>query len=136
MAAGPAIAARARAQISGSVGQKLVELAGSVENISAFHVGQAAQQGDPLGVKLIEEAGTMVGFAVVNIMSLFNPEIVIIGGGVSSVGNLFFDPIKKVVRDNLHEAYWADCPIVPVTLGDDVGLLGGVALLNSLDENR
>lgn len=100
--------------------------------IAAKHGGQAAQVGDPLSQTLITEARELVGYTIVSLMSLFNPRIVIIGGGVSLVGELFFDPTRQTGHNNLHRIYWEDCPIVPVTLGDDAGLLGGVALLNSL----
>ncbi len=137
IASGPAIARLAQKRVKcsakASAGQKLVTLAGGVEAITANHVGQASLEGDPLAVEIMQYAGKMVGVMLVSLLSLFNPEIVIIGGGVSGVGDLFFQPIQDTVRDNLHQVYWENCPIVPVTLGDDVGLLGGVALLNSVE---
>ncbi len=133
LAAGPAIARQAREKVSIVNNTAIVELAGNVESITAKHVGQAAQAGDPLAIELITNAAQIIGTAIVTLMSIFNPQIVVIGGGVSQTGNIFFDTIREAVKDNLHADYWKNCPIVPVTFGDDVGLLGGVALLNTPD---
>ena len=133
IASGTGIARRARERIRerGTSGQMIVQLAGGLEAITAESVGQAAQAGDPLAVALIRESAEVIGFAIITLMRLFNPQLIIIGGGVSQSGDLFFGPIHQTVQANLLRPYWEDCPIVPVTLGDDVGLLGGVALLNS-----
>jgi len=62
-------------------------------------------------------------------MHLFNPGIVIFGGGVSQTGELLLAPIREAVkRYTLSPAYWEGVPIVQAQLGDDVGLLGALAL--------
>ncbi|MFQ5576658.1 MAG: ROK family protein, partial [Anaerolineae bacterium] len=128
LASGTAIARRARRQLSPQRGQAILRLAGSAEAITARHVGQAALAGDSLAIELFQEAGRAIGCAIISLLSLFNPQCVIIGGGVSRVGELLFTPIRQTVQANLHPLYWERCPIVPVSLGDEVGLLGGVAL--------
>jgi glucokinase len=129
MASGTGIARRARERITQTEGQMMVQLAGNVEAVTAEVVGRAAQAGDPLAASLIQEAAELIGVAIISLMRLFNPQIFIIGGGVSKLGDFFFGPIRQTVQANLLRPYWENCPIVPVTLGDDVGLLGGVALI-------
>ena len=130
VASGTGIARAARQRMTESLGRGIVERAGSPDAITARAVGQAAIAGDALAIALIQEAAEWIGLGIVSLMRLFNPQIVIVGGGVSQVGDLFFDRIQQTVQANLLRPYWEDCPIVPVSLGDDVGLLGTVALLN------
>jgi len=136
MAAGPAIARNAIQAIEAgreTIIPDLVE--GDLSRISAKEVSEAAQQGDPLGIKLIRQAGELLGIGLVSLMHLFNPEIIVIGGGVSKAGDLLFEPVRETVRTRcMAEDYWRDTPIVPAALGDDVGLMGGIALVLSQEE--
>jgi glucokinase len=131
LASGTGLARRAQTRVTGPEGQAIIALAGSVEAITAKVVGEAALQGDPLAIDLIREVGEYLGWGLITFLRLFNPQIVIIGGGLTQLGDLLFEPIRRVVQQNLVQAYWEDCPIVPCAFGDDIGLLGGIALLNS-----
>jgi glucokinase len=90
-------------------------------------VAQAAAEGDRLAIELFERAGFYIGLGVVNLMILFNPGIVVIGGGVSQAGDLLFEPIRQTVQTRVDKLYRGDCPIVPAALGGEVGLLGALA---------
>jgi glucokinase len=73
--------------------------------------------------------GEYLGVGVVNLLHLFNPRLVIIGGGVAmGAGELLFGPIREMVQARAMEIY-RQTRIVPADLGDDVGLLGAVALV-------
>ena len=65
-----------------------------------------------------------------------NGEIIVIGGGVSKAGDLLFEPARATVRARcMAQDYWRDTPIVPAALGDDVGLMGAIALVLSQEES-
>jgi glucokinase len=90
-------------------------------------VGEAARSGDILAREVMHTAGTNLGVGVVNFVHIFNPEIVIIGGGCSKSGDLLFEPVRRVVAERTMPDI--SIRIVPAALGDDPGLLGAVALV-------
>jgi len=131
LAAGPAIARRARELIEDGAETAIADLVGDdLDKITARVVHQAAQAGDPVAIELFRQAGFYIGVGIVNLLHLFNPGLIIIGGGVAKAGALLFEPIRATVRERaMASYYWENTPIVPATLGDDVGLLGAVALV-------
>jgi glucokinase len=70
-----------------------------------------------------------LGVGVTNILHLFNPEIVVIGGGVSQIGNLIWQPMLEEIERRAMPAFREGTKIVPTALGDDVGLFGAVAVV-------
>jgi len=137
MAAGPAIARNAVQAIEAGRETLITDLVdGDLSRISAREVNEAAQQGDALGIELIRQAGVLLGIGLVSLLHLFNPQIIVIGGGVSKAGDLLFEPIRETVRARcMAEDYWRDTAIVPAALGDDVGLMGAIALVLSQEES-
>ena len=131
LAAGPAIARHARELIRDGAETAITELVGGdLDKITAREVNQAAQAGDPVAIELFRQAGFYVGVGIVNLLHLFNPSLIIIGGSVTKAGDLLFEPIRATVRERaMASCYWESTPIVPATLGDDVALLGAVALV-------
>ena len=131
LAAGPAIARRARQLIRTGIGMGIADLAGGdLGKVTAKEVNQAAQAGDPIAIEIFRQAGFYIGVGIVNLLHLFNPGLIVIGGSVAKAGELLFEPIRATVRERaMASYYWENTPIVPATLGDDVGLLGAVALV-------
>lgn len=68
------------------------------ESISAVHVTQAARQGDRIAQQILATAGNHLGIAIAGLVNLFNPSVVIVGGGVAQVGDLFLEPVRKAVQ--------------------------------------
>ncbi|MBI3240996.1 MAG: ROK family protein [Chloroflexi bacterium] len=132
LAAGPAIALTARTRLrNGEVKTRLLDYVdGDVETVTAQHIGEAALSGDAFAISLLTEAGTYVGRAIADYLHVFNPSIVILGGGVASnVGNLLVEPAWKAVCERaMSDIYYKECNIVLAMLADDVGLLGALAL--------
>lgn len=131
LASGPSIARQARQRILAGESSYILDLVqGDSNDISAKIVSEAAQSGDLLAVDVFRQAGVYLGIGLVSLLHLFDPNIVIIGGSVSKAGDLLFKPAREVVRQRcMADHYWRDTPIVPAALGDDVGLLGALALL-------
>ena len=129
LASGMAIARQARESVAAGARTCIADLVnGDLERIDAKVVHDAARQGDVVAVDLLRKAGMYLGIGIVNMMYLFNPGMVIIGGGVSKAGDLLFAPMQATVRQRIHEIYWRDCPIVGAALGDDVCLTGAAIL--------
>ena len=130
LAAGPAIARQAIAAIQRgeeTLMATLAQQAGDV--VTAAHVTRAAHAGDAVAGRIMRQVGEYIGVGVVNLLHLFNPRLVIIGGGVAmGAGELLFGPIREMVQERAMEIY-RPTRIVPADLGDDVGLLGAVALV-------
>ena len=89
-------------------------------------VSQAAQQGDDLAIKALENAGWALGVAIGNVANLINPQQFVLGGGVTKAGDRFWHTIRRVARETaLPEVHF---DIVPAALGDEAPLWGAVAL--------
>ncbi len=98
-------------------------------NPDAKAISQAAKQGDELAKETFDRAGYYLGLALSNYLAIFNPSIVIFGGGVSQAGDLLFEPMKKAMRETvLSEHYLEDLVITGAALGDNAGLYGALAL--------
>ncbi len=103
------------------------------QNPSARKISLAASQGDKLACAALERAGSFMGQAIADFLHIFNPTIIIIGGGVSHSGDLLLDPMRRSIREHvLTPAYLDDLIVTTTVLGDDAGLLGALALARSL----
>ena len=124
VASGPAIARYVLEQISAG---RLSTLS-SVKNLTAREVAGAARQGDELAKEAFVRAGNFIGLAVAEFLHIFNPSIVIFGGGVTQSGSLILDPITESMKRNIMDpSYLYGLQLATVKLGDDAGLLGALA---------
>ncbi|GIL12917.1 MAG: ROK family protein [Chloroflexi bacterium] len=130
-AAGPALARKARARIEKGEKSLIRDLVGGdLDELSGMIVGQAVQQGDPLALDIVREAGTIIGLGMVTLLHLFNPEILLFGGGVSQIGEPLFAPMREAIRQHaIDSSYWEDLRIEPVALGENVSIVGAAALV-------
>jgi glucokinase len=98
-------------------------------NPSSREIGLAAEQGDALARAALTRAGTYIGHALADLLHVFNPSIVIIGGGVSRTGSLLLDPIRAAVPQRVMSSeYTRGLVITTAALGDDSGLIGALTL--------
>ena len=96
---------------------------------SAFDISEAARQGDALSIEAYQIAGKYLGIGVANFLHVFDPSVVIFGGGVSQSGPLLFDSFEASLKERvIHPRYLEGLVITRVELGDDSGLLGARAL--------
>lgn len=121
---GTAIAKRAHEALSTKVETSLRKY----ENVTSYEVFVEAAAGDPVAKDIIDDAMNYLGIAVANAVSIFDPEYVIIGGGVSKAGDVVFDTVRKVVNKRCFKSMAESVKIVPAGLGTDAGLVGAVAL--------
>jgi len=127
LAAGPAIAALAQRRLANGEPSLLRELVGGrIEDVTAREVGLAAAQGDAAALSIVRGAARVIGIGMVNLLHLFDPAIVVIGGSVATMGDVLWEPLRAVVRECAMPPY-RETPLVPAQLGDDSGLLGAAA---------
>jgi len=106
---------------------------GDLESITAKLVGQAAAAGNSLAVEVLQRSCQVLGWAIAQVITLLAPDVVVVGGGVSLLGEeLFFAPLRQAVQryvfPPLAEAY----EIAPAALGELVVVHGAVALAASM----
>ncbi len=130
-AAGPALARQAKERIQAGEKSLLTEMSNNeLDNIDAKMISDAIKQGDELGISIAKRGGKIVGLGLVNLLHIFNPEVVVIGGGVSYIGDLWFNEIQKAVEANtIDDDYWKDTPIIPSKISEDVSILGAATLV-------
>ncbi len=125
---GTAIARYVAGQLAGGRTSSLT----SLPSPSARDISAAADNGDPLAIEALERAGRYLGIAIANYLHIFNPSIVILGGGVSSSGAHFFLPMRQSLKENVFAPGYLDgLTVTTAALGDDVGLLGALALAHT-----
>ena len=105
---------------------------------TAVQVAEAAMERDALAVSAFERAGHYLGIAVANFLAIFDPSILIFGGGASQAGELLFQPFRESLKEHVfHPHYLDDLIITKAALGDEAGLLGALALARlALEQNE
>ncbi len=104
---------------------------GDVESvrITARVVSQAAQAGIPLARTIITNAAEAIGVGLVNIIHIFNPEMIILGGGVTQMGPMLMEPALRIVQERAMKMPRDAVRILLAELGANVGLVGAGALV-------
>lgn len=136
LASGTALAREAVKHIKEGASTSIVEFAGGdLTKVDAKVVFEAAKQGDRLANKLIARLGYYLGVGLTNVVNIFNPELILIGGGVAKMGDLLLEPAIKVVKERAFTTSATSVQIRPALLGDDSSILGAVAfVLDNLAE--
>jgi glucokinase len=138
LASGTALAREAVKQIAQGVSSSMIDLVhGDMSKIDAKVVFLAAKQGDELARELISQLAYYFGVGLANLVNIFNPELILIGGGVAKMGDLLLQPAIKVVKERAFATPANAVDIRPALLGDDSSVLGAVAfVLDNLQKNR
>lgn len=126
LASGTAIARHAAAALA--AGRRSV-LGRPGDHPTAADVARAAAANDPLAVELLENAARALGVGIVNLLHLFDPRLVVLGGGVSRAGERWWRVVRAEVERRAMPVYLKGLQIVPAALGDDAGLFGAAAML-------
>jgi len=95
---------------------------------SAEDVVERARHGDAVALKAVEESALYLGMGVANIVSILNPEMVVLGGGLMQAADLFLDPICHTVAEWAQPVAAKQVQITVTQLGEDAGLLGAARL--------
>lgn len=127
LASGSALDRRAARLAAAGEAPLLRELAGAGP-VTGRHVTQAVRQGDRQAAALLATEARWLGVGIVNLLHLYSPERVVVGGGLGSCLDLLQEGIDEVVRARAMPAY-REVPIVPARLGLDAGLVGAANLV-------
>jgi glucokinase-like ROK family protein len=129
MAAGPAIAERSlqAAQTGKSaIIMSLYEKNGHI--LRAEDVGIASREGDALAIEVIRESGQFIGDVLAGLVNFYNPGMIVIGGGVSNLGNLLLSSIRQAVLYRSLPLATRDLQIVFSDIGQATGVIGAINL--------
>ncbi len=129
LASGTAVAKRAREAVRQGARSVLTERYGArPSRITAAVVTEHARARDPEAVRILAEAMAHLGRGVAGLVSLLNPERVVIGGGLSSIGPELFEPVRRAVVRQTSALAASSVSVVPAALGAHSGVIGAAAL--------
>lgn len=95
-----------------------------INNIQARMVSEAYDLNDDLSIEVMHETGQILGFGLANVINLFNPEIIIVGGGMSYAGDRLLNTVRETIRDHSLKISSQVCKVVQAKLGDCAGMIG------------
>ncbi len=95
-----------------------------LQSVTPMIVFEHAKSGDTLAVEVLAAAGTGLGAGLATFVNMFNPEIIIIGGGVAAAWDFLIPPALKVMKERAFREMSARVNVVPAKTGDDAGILG------------
>ncbi|MFT8312657.1 MAG: ROK family protein [Clostridium sp.] len=124
LASGTAIGKRGKEAVLGEEPTSLK----NYDDVTSYEVFLEAKKGDKVASEILDKSLNYLGICVANLIVTFDPEMVVIGGGVSKGGDIVFDKVKEVVNTRCFKAMAESCKIVPAGLGTDAGVMGAVAL--------
>jgi glucokinase len=131
-ASGTAMARRARGRLD-EMAQKPPLLAhetgGNWDSLTAKQIGAAAERGDAFSREIIRETGILLGIWLGSIVSVLDPEVIVIGGGVARIGDPLFEPIRETLPGRTINRCAGKTPVVRARLDRDVGIYGAAALV-------
>ncbi|MDT4900007.1 MAG: glucokinase [Pseudonocardiales bacterium] len=127
-ASGTSIAQRAREALDGGAPSSLAAL----PTVTAAHVSTAAAAGDALAVELWDETIDLLGAAVTDLVNVFEPELVVLGGGVTRAGGMLLDPIRALVAREAMPPAAATARVALAGLGDLVCVVGAGVVAHDL----
>ncbi|MGY5778328.1 ROK family protein [Rhizobium sp. LEGMi135b] len=127
VASGTALGRRATARTRPSDGSVLRSLAADAD-VTGRHVVEAARKGDTEALELLDAEARWLGIGFTNLLHLYSPDVLVMGGGISHGFDLLHDQMVATVRERAMPAY-RNVPIVAAQLGRHAGLIGAASLI-------
>jgi glucokinase len=132
LAAGPAMARRARVRLEQehTTPSLLRQLSrGQSSDITPKMIEDAARAGDHVSQSIIEETGFYLGVWLAGMITLLDPDVVVMGGGVARIGKPLFDKIRATIPDySINRRFASKTPLLPAKLQKNVGVFGAASL--------
>ena len=108
----------------------------ALQEVTSENVYQAAREGDAVAGRVMKDMGRMLGIGIANLINIFNPQMVVIGGGVKDAWPLFIGATRVEVMKRAFQVPAERTEIVPSLLGDDAGVVGAAAAALQKIESR
>ncbi len=111
--------------------QEAFKAAGSqppAKPVTSEEIYEAARKGNATAVRVMKDMGRMLGIGLASLINIFNPERIVIGGGVKDGWPLFIDAAREEIMQRAFEVPAKRTQIVPSLLGDDAGMIGAAAV--------
>lgn len=96
----------------------------TMSRMQAKDISRAYDLGDEVAVEVMNTTGTYLGLGLAYAVTLFSPDVVIIGGGVAAAGERLLAPVREAMKSRLIRNYWDRIRVVTAELGDDAGVIG------------
>lgn len=117
-------------KLKGGQRSTILKLAGGkYSNITPEVIDRASRKGDRFSINVWKEAGYNVGIGLSNIVNILNPEIIVIGGGVSKTGRVLFDAIRKAIHERAIPIFTKGLVVKRAKFVEDAGIVGAAALV-------
>jgi glucokinase len=124
-ASGPNIAQRAVEELKAGAVSRLPDyVSGDLSRVTAQTVYQAAHDGDDLALEVVNDTAKFLGAGIANLLNVFNPEVVVVCGGVTLAGDHLFVPLRREVARRAFKPAVNVCRIVPCELSGTAGVYG------------
>lgn len=128
-ASAPGISRRAREYIMAGHYTILDSMTGgNLSKITPKLISEAYDKGDKLAMRIMEETAEILAIGIANYIDIIDPEMVVIGGGVSLAGERLFKPLRKFVIERSMNQIAKNVKIVPAMLKNESGMMGSAAL--------
>jgi glucokinase len=128
LASGTALAREAARIASEQPDSRLARAREEGRELAGPLVTELAHDGDPAAIEAIELIGSRLGVAITSLVNVFNPEVVVIGGGVIAAGELLLEPARRVVAERALPPSRDEVRIVSARFGVEAGMIGAAAL--------
>jgi glucokinase len=133
MASGSTIGREGRAAAAAAPDSALGRRVAADQEITGGIVTELAHAGDAAAISVLTQIGRRLGYGLVGVVNVFNPELIVIGGGALAAGELLLGPAREVVAERALPPVREMVSIVPAEFGDESGMLGAALLaLDSL----
>ncbi|MBM3118102.1 MAG: ROK family protein [Chloroflexi bacterium] len=125
LASGSAMTREAVRRMGQGEPSSIAELArGRLMDVTAEMIAVVARQGDKMACEIVADAANYLGIGLANLVNIFNPEVIVIGGGVSSMGNMLLGPARKVVKERAFKLPLRTVRIIRARLGSNAEMMG------------
>jgi glucokinase len=129
MASGTALGRAGRRAATADPAGRLAQLAGSAANVTGETVHQAAIEGDPTARQLFRQLGYWLGAGIASLVNIFDPQVVILGGGLVTTGDLLLAPTRESFERFVFARPHRKLPALALAqMGTDAGLIGAALL--------
>jgi glucokinase len=128
LASGTALAREGRRKIREGTQTAILEYAsGDIDKVDAKTIQIAAERGDTLAKELIAQTGYYLGVGLANLLNVFNPEMIIIGGSIANMGEIILSPAYQTAKERAYDVAYATVKFAAAKLGGNTGVLGAAA---------